>query len=220
MAPRSPQGGDPEALTGPAGIDPELAALPAPPRARRLATLVLMALVAAGALGLLASLGDDLGYLLSRSPAADLGEAVQVDPASLTANSYVRVRGTPMLSHALRYSRMWNDGEYAVFPLAGQRHVFVRVAAPDLERFRMSPRREFAGRLVTFGQLGSEFSAVREAFAQRMGPEVSSETFLVLADEPPGRYGWVILVALVCLLFVAVDVALMVRWFRPIKEPR
>ncbi|MFW6050919.1 MAG: hypothetical protein ACODAU_07075 [Myxococcota bacterium] len=202
------------------GVDPELLALPAPPRAKRLWTLTLMALVAASSLGLLGSLGDELRYFLSAGRVQDVGEATELDPAGLVPDTYVRVHGTPAASRAVRYGRMWSGDQYAVFPLAGQRHVFVRVALEDVERTRTASRREFAGRLVTLGQLGSSVAPVRRYLAQEMGTPVSSETFVVLADEPPERYWWAVLLGAMCLLFVAVDVALLVRWFRPIKTPR
>ncbi|MCB9592178.1 MAG: hypothetical protein H6719_05545 [Sandaracinaceae bacterium] len=48
---------------------------------------------------------------------------------------------------------------------------------------------------------------------------VSGESFLLLADEPPSSYAWSLLLAILCLLFVAVDVWLLFRWFRPAKSP-
>ncbi|MFW5875378.1 MAG: hypothetical protein ACOCXM_01450 [Myxococcota bacterium] len=218
VGPEGPPGADPEVSPGHSGVDPELVALPAPPQGRRLATLTLMALVAAASLGLLAGLRSDIRYFLSPAMAQDVGEATELDPASLATNEHVRVRGTPMASRTVRYSHLWNDREYAVFPLAGQRHVLVRVALEDMENMRTSSRREFAGRLVTLGQLGSAFGPVREYLQGSMGVDVSSETFVLLADEPPGRYGGSVLLAALCLLFIVVDVVLMVRWFRPFKE--
>lgn len=217
VGPEGSPGADPEVPAGHSGVDPDLVVLPAPPQGRRLATLTLMALVAAASLGLLASLRPDIRYFLSPATAQDVGEATALDPAGLAANTHVRVLGTPMASRTVRYSHLW-DGEYAVFPLAGQRHVLVRVALEDMEKMRTSSRREFAGRLVTLGQLGSAFGPVREYLRGPMGVDVSSETFVLLADEPPGRYGWSLLLAALCLLFIAVDVVLMVRWFRPLKE--
>jgi hypothetical protein len=205
-------------LPGPGQVDAELLALPAPPRAGRLWTLTMMALVAAGSLGLLGSLRGDLGYFFSASQAVDVGRATEVEPAGLVPNSYVQVRGTPMASLTVRYSRMLSGQQYAVFPLAGQRHILVRVPLDDLDRYRASSRREFAGRLVTLGQLGPRFGAVRGFLEEGMGVPVTSETFVLLADETPGRYGWALVLAALCLLFVAVNVGLMVRWFRPLRD--
>lgn len=212
-----PPAPDPEGLAPPAeGVDPELIGLPAPPRGRRLAVMTLMALVAAAAFGLLASLGPDLRYALSSPTATDVGDVTSVEPASLVANSYVRVGGTPMAAHGVRYSTLWGEGSYVVAPLAGQRDVLVRIPLGDMEALRTSSRREFAGRLMTLGQLGSAFAPVRQQLDD-MGVPVSSETFVLLVDETPGQLGWPLFVGALCLLFIAVDVVLMVRWFRPLR---
>ena len=96
--------------------------------------------------------------------------------------------------------------------------MLVQVRVDDLERYRTSSRREFAGRLVTVRQLGSAFGAVAGYLERRMGVPMSPETFVVLADRPPGDYVWSLLLAAMCVLFIVVDIVLMVRWFRPIKE--
>jgi hypothetical protein len=44
---------------------------------------------------------------------------------------------------------------------------------------------------------------------------VTRDSYVLLADEPPGAYGWSLVLALVCVAFVAVNLALIVRWFRP-----
>lgn len=217
MGPDGSPGARPEGVAPNDQVDPELLSLPAPPRAKRLATLTLMALVAAVSLGVLGSLEGDLRYFCSSPTALDLGEAVKIDPAALVANRYVRVRGMPMAADAVRYSHSFSGDEYAVFPLAGQRHVLVSVELGDPASMRTSARRDFTGRLVTLGELGTPFAAVRDYLARDMGVSVSSETFVVLADRPPSSYVWSVLLALMCIAFIVTDIWLMVRWFRPIK---
>ncbi len=209
-----PPAGPPSAAAS--DVDPELLRLPAPPRARRLVTMTVMALVVAAALALVASLRTDVTYFFSSSTAVDLGDARLVDPARLTSNAYVRIEGTPMAAGTVRYSRILGGDDYEVFPLAGQRVVFVQLPLSGRKDMRTSSRRDFAGRLLTFGQLGGRFATVRRYLARRMHMPVSSESFLVLADEPPQSYGWALLLAALCLLFVAVDVVLLLRWFRPL----
>jgi hypothetical protein len=196
-------------------VDPELLELPAPPRARRSATLVLMALVVVGAMALVLSLRHDLAYFFAPSTTVDLGDVTHVDPAALESNSYVRIAGTPMMSRAVRYRRVLMGGEYVVFPLAGQRTVYVQVEDAD----ELVARNEFSGRLVTFSQLGGRIGAVEGYLAGDMGLPVSGESFLILADEAPGSYAWALLLAAMALLFVIVDVFLFFRWFRPIPDP-
>lgn len=200
------------------GVDPELATLGAPPRGRRYATMTIMAMVVAASLALIAVLQADVSYYFAPSQAVELGPATEIDPAALTANSFVTVSGTPMASGTVHYSRMLTDAQYAVFPLAGQRNVFVQVPVEDLARSRQMARREFSGRLVTFGQLGGRFSAVRGYLSQQMGMPVSSESFLLMADEAPSSYAWALLLCALALLFIVLDLFLLMRWFRPIER--
>lgn len=204
-----------DSLSDPDAVDPELLELPSPPQGRRFLTLVLMAFVVVGSAVLALSLRHDLAYFFASSDTADLGAAVDVDPAELQSNTMVSVGGNPMLSRAVRYRQVLSGSEYVVFPLAGQRTVYVRVPdAPDA-----LTRSEFSGRLVTFGQLGSRVGGVQGSLAG-LGLPVSDDSFLVLADEAPSSYVGSVLLALLCLLFIAVDLFLLFRWFRPLKTPQ
>ncbi len=197
-------------------VDPELEALPPPPRARRLVAITLMALTVAASLGLAASLRKDVAYFFADGRVIDLGDVGGVDPAVLQPNTYVRVAGVPMASGTVRYTRIIGGSTYAVFPLAGQRTVFVQIPIDGPDDERMLSRREYVGRLVTFGQLAGRFGNVRSYLDGAMDMPVSSESFLVLADEPPGSYAWALALSALCLLFVLVNVWLMIRWFRPL----
>lgn len=120
-----------------------------------------------------------------------------------------------MMSRAVRYRRVLTGGEYVVFPLAGQRTVYVQVE----DREDAIGRNEFSGRLVTFAQLGGRMSAVRGYLGREMDLPVSGESFVLLADEGPGSYAWAFMLAALCLLFVLIDVLLLLRWFRPLPRP-
>jgi hypothetical protein len=197
-------------------VDPELLALPAPPKARRTATLVLMALVVVGALGLALSVRHDLAYFFSNAETIDLGDAQTLDASRLEGNTQVSIHGTPMMSHAVHYRRVLTGSRHIVFPLAGQRTVYVQVE----DREGALGRGEFTGRLVKFSQTGGRMGAVRDYLSESMDLPVSGESYLLLADETPSSYTWSVLLALLCALFIILDVLLLLRWFRPLpKEP-
>jgi hypothetical protein len=200
------------ASSSPEEVDEELLDLPAPPRAQRFGTLVLMALVAVLAMALAASLRSDLRYFFERGEPVDLGTVTELAPATLRPNSYVRVEGVPMLSRAVGYRRIVTGASYQVFPLAGQRQVYVQVPQG---RDALAGT-VFTGRLVTFGQLGARADALRTYLSQRMDLPVSDESFLVLAGEPPGSAIWAILLALFAVFVVVLDAVLILRWFRPL----
>ena len=203
-----------------AGHDPELIALPAPPRVLRWTTLVVMAAVVASALGLAFSVRRDVGYFFSDDRARVLGAALAIDPAALESNTYVQLEGSPMLATSVRYRRMLGSSYYVVTPLAGQRDIYVQLAYDDRQQERMATRREFAGRLVRFGDLGARFRNVRRFLEEQMQQPVSADSYVLLVDEAPSGYGWSLALVFFAILIALVDAWLLLRWFRPLPaEP-
>jgi len=213
----SPDSASAPAGLGPAqGVDEELLALPAPPRGERLLAMGLMAAVVAAALGLLSSLSADVAYRFSAAQAVDLGSVVDLDLSTLQTNAYVRVRGAPMLAHAVRFERALSGQLYAVFPLAGQRQVFVQVPAEALSDPARVAQGDWSGRLLSFGQLGGRYRSVRQYLSERMGLPVSAESFVVLAEEAPATYDWALALSGLCVAIIALMAWLLLRWFRPL----
>ncbi len=197
----------------PEALDPELMALHAPPQAQRFTALTLMAAAVVAAMALVVGLRADIGYAFSRNQPVDLGNVRAVNPSGLVSNSYVRLAGTPTIGHAMGFTRGLG-ARYRVFPLAGQRTIYVQVRDSGGESF---VRSEYTGRLMTFDDLGGRYAELGRAMQREAGLPVTSASFLLLADEPPSAYTWTFLVALVCVAFVLLDVYFIVRWFRPLK---
>jgi hypothetical protein len=220
----TPQGGGlgsgsfPAVAPDPTAVDPELLALPAPPRGRRLVAMTLMAAVVGLSVGLATSVRPDVSYALQTDEAQALGDVTALDPAALTSNHFVRVRGTPMLGGMVHFKSGVFGTEQVVFPLAGQRNVFVQMEASALSDARSGSRNEFAGRLITFGELGGRFRVVREFLAREVGMPVTGETFLLVADDPPATHAWSLFFAAFCLGLIALNVWLFSRWFRPLPK--
>ena len=195
-------------------VDPELLALPAPPEGRRLATMSVMALAVVVALGLTSALRHDVAYFFSSATVHEVGDAARLAPATLASNSFVEVEGTAMASQVVRYRRLLSGETFVVFPLAGQRTVFVHMPESEMS----SPRASYAGRLVTFGEMGGRLDGVRSFFARELEEPVSTESYVLLVDESPQTAWWALALSIFCVLFVLVDVWLLVRWFRPLPR--
>jgi hypothetical protein len=178
-------------------------------------SMALLASVIAGSLALMLHLRLDLSYALASDRALELGEATAADLAALLPNRYVTVQGSPMLSRAVRFARTLSGRTYALFPLAGQRQIFVQIPAEALKDPARIARGEFTGRLLTLGQLGPRLHAVRAYLQHTLALPVTSETFVVLAEETPATYGWAVLLCASCLFMAALSAWLLVRWFRP-----
>jgi hypothetical protein len=198
-------------VLSPDEVDPELLALPAPPPGRRFATMALMALVVVVALALVSTVRSDLAFFFVRGGAVDLGDVTGVAAASLTPNTLVTVEGTPLTAGTVRYRRVLTGDSYVVFPLAGQRTVFVHLS----EDAAREPRTIYSGRLVRFADLGGRLSSVRDYLAGTMEMPVTSDSYVLLVDETPGSCWWAVGLALLAAIFVLIDVMLIVRWFRP-----
>lgn len=171
-----------------------------------------MAFVVVASIALASSLRFDLAYFFASGRAIDLGDIGRLDPGSLAPNTFVRIAGTPTAAATVRYQRTVTGERYVVFPLAGQRTLYVHMPE-DLAR---SGRTEFSGRLVTFGQLGSRMRSVQHYLAGPMGMTASSESFLLMVDEPPSSYAWAFGLMLLCVAFIVTNLILVIRWFRPL----
>ncbi|MDB4985366.1 MAG: hypothetical protein JWN04_544 [Myxococcaceae bacterium] len=211
LPPRQGSAGTP--ALEPEALDPELLAINAPPQAQRVAALTIMAAAVVCAMALLVSLRGDMAYSFSRTQPLDLAQVREIEPSKLVANSYVRITGLPTVGHSIGFTRGFGT-RYRVFPLAGQRTIYVQVQDTGGESF---VRSEYAGRLVTFDGMGGRYAELARVMSRDAGLPVTSESFVLLADEPPGAYTWTLFVALICAAFVLLDVYFIVRWFKPVK---
>jgi hypothetical protein len=201
---------------GPDAVDPELLALPVPPRGRRLFAMTLMAAVMVGSVALIGQIRGDIAYFFSPDTVIDLGPARLAAPADMPTNAFVRVVGTPMLSKMVKFTQPLTGSEQVVFPLAGQRHLFVQVPLDDLNDPDKGARGEFFGRLVTFADLRGRMGAVQGYLHDAMDMPVTSESFVLIVDEGPESFLWAPLLAALCLAFIALTVWMLLRWFRPL----
>jgi len=195
------------------GLDPELVALQAPPQGQRIAALTVMAAAVVAAMAMVITLRADVRYSLSSSQAVDLGQVQALSPRDLVSNTYVRLEGMPTIAHAVRFSQGMG-GQFRVFPLAGQRNVYVQIEDEGGESF---VRSEYTGRLVTFDDLGGRYADLARAMQRELKLPVTGESFLLLADEPPSSYAWTWVAFALCVAFVLLDVYFILRWFRPVR---
>ena len=160
-----------------------------------------MAAAVVAAMGLALSMRTDMGYALASTQPVDLGDVARLEPSNLPTNEYVRLQGVAMASQTVQFSRAL-VGDFRIFPLAGQRTVYVQV--PEGGQAAMA-RSEFAGRLVTFNQLGGRYGNLVRYMDRELGLPVTGESFLILADETPNSYRWTWVLGALCVLFVLLD---------------
>lgn len=192
--------------------------MPQPPSAQRTVALTVMALAVATALAILGVIRKDIAYFFADRQPVALGNTLELSAARLDhgvgPNRYVRLSGQPMGAAMVRFRTGVTGEAQLLFPIAGQREVFVQLAAKDAATAMAA--REFTGRLVRFSDLGGRLREPRRLVQARLEHPVPPEAYVLVHGEVPGGAIWPLLLALGCLLFAAVDTWLILRWFRPL----
>jgi hypothetical protein len=210
LQPASPE---PGADAAEAELDPELLAIAAPPQAQRLGALTVMAAAVVAMAALVFSLRSDMAYTFAERMPVVLGSADRIDTTQLVPNTYVSLAGVPSIARAVRFRRGLGSA-YVLFPLAGKSGIYVQTPDDGGEGF---VRSAYVGRLATFGSLGRRYAQLAQVMRDEAGLGVEDDTLVLLVGEQPSDYGWTWLVAVCCVLFTALDVFLIVRWFKPLR---
>jgi len=207
----------PSTLTGD-GLDPELLALPDPPRGERTLTVLVLAFTAIVACTMSFALRGDVAYAFSNGSALDLGELRDVGSSAAIGdmnNRYVRARGLLGAAGAIRFERPFESDSYRVSPVAGRRDLWVEVRVPAGEESgRYIPPSSFAGRLVPFDEAGPRHRGLVSAIGQTTGESVPAGALVLVDGEVPSRARWAVALALVFLTFAAWNALAIARLVR------
>jgi hypothetical protein len=182
-------------------LDPELLALPAPPKRERTWTVVVLAVTIVASLAMMISLLRDAAYAFADSQATDLGELHPIASqneagAPLDAaldNHYVRASAMLGAAGALRYERAFDSDSYRVSPVAGRPDVWIEIRMKDGEESsRFVPPSSFTGRLVRFREVGPRHRGLRDAIGAVGGSAVPDDAWLLVDGEPPVAARWAV----------------------------
>lgn len=203
-------------------LDPELLALPDPPRRERTLTVAILALAAAAALAMVFALRRDVAYALSSSSAASVGDLRTASAETLSAseNRLVRAEGMVGAAGGIRYERPFTEDTYRTLPVAGRADAWVDVRVPaGQENGRWEPPRTFSGRLVRFASAGPRHRGLRSAIEQATGERVAAGAWLLVDGEEPAdvRY-WAIVLAAMFAGFAAYNAWSIARIVRRVKS--
>jgi len=201
-------------------LDPELLALPDPPRRERTLTVVVLALAAALALAMAFALRRDLAYAFASSTPASLGELRTASTETLTASENRLVRAEGMLGAAagIRYERPFVDDTFRTLAVAGREDLWVDVRVPaGQESGRWEPPRAFTGRLVRFGGAGPRHRGLATAIERTTGSTVPGGAWLLVDGEDPESARWTTLLAAMFLGFAAWNAVAIARIVRKVR---
>ncbi len=178
------------------GEDPELVALPAPPRRERTAAVVLMLLTAAAAVWMALALLGEARYALSPGQPQDVGDLTSLHPGTDMANRYVRAAGLLGTSGAIRYGRAAEGDSFRLAPIAGNPGLWVEIRVPEgFEGPRFVPPTTFAGRLVPFRTAGVRHVGLVNAVRDQTEVRVPDDAWLLIDGSSPRASRWAVALA-------------------------
>jgi hypothetical protein len=193
-------------------LDPELLALPDPPKRERTLTLVVLSLAGLLSLAMVFALRRDVAYALGSATPVDLGDLHAATAASLGAaeNHFVRADALLGAVGGIRYERPFVEDTFRALPVA------VRVPAGQ-ETGRWEPPRTLAGRLVRFDAAGPRHRGIANAIARTTHADVPAGAWLLVDGEAPDGARWTVLLAVAFLGCAAWNLVAMARIVRRVR---
>lgn len=200
--------------------DPELLALPAPPRHEQRLTVVLMVLVSLASCWLLWALRGEVKYAFSTRAPVDLGDLVQATPAVEQANRYVRANGLLAATRTIRYERPMEGDSFRLAPIAGNPRVWVEIRVPEgMEGPKFAPPTAFMGRLVPFHEAGIRHRGLAANLAQAGAGGVPEGAWLLIDGGSPRASRWSVALGALLAYFLIWNCVGVVQLTRRIKDP-
>jgi hypothetical protein len=185
-------------------VDPELVALPRPPRNGRTLSLVLMTVTA---------LFGDVRYALSSSDPDDVGNLAALAPSPGTGNRLVRGEGTLEPKAAVRYDRLLENGSFEVAPIAGNPRIWVEMRVAE-GLAKLPPTTTFVGRLVALDSIAFRIRSFW--MATPLAPDAGG-TWVLLDGATPASFRWALALFALLALFAGYNLAMIARIVRPVR---
>jgi hypothetical protein len=199
-------------------VDPELLALPAPPKAQRRLTVALLVLVAVTSSAMAYSLRYDVAYALAPASEVDVGDLYAFDLAKAEGNHFARGTGALGGALAVRFERPFERDTYRVSPVRGRRDLWVEVRVPAGEEgARYVPPSTFSGRLVRWSQSGLRHRGLARAVVALTKDAVAPDAWLLVDGEPPSAARWALGLAVMFAVFAVWCVVTMLRLVRRVR---
>jgi hypothetical protein len=201
-------------------LDPELLALPDPPKRERTLTLIVLSLAALLSLAMVFALRRDVAYALGSATPVELGDLHAATATSLSAaeNHFVRADALLGAVGGIRYERPFVEDTFRALPVAGRADVWVDVRVPaGQETGRWEPPRTLAGRLVRFDAAGPRHRGIANAIARTTHAEVPAGAWLLVDGEAPDGARWTVLLAVAFLGCAAWNLVAMARIVRRVR---
>jgi len=205
------------------GPDPELLALPGPPKRERTLTVVLLAVTALASLGMVIALSRDAVYGLTSAREADsscTGEVTSLAGDALTSLSNRYACGNARLgaSGGVRFERPFATDSFRILPALGRQDLWVELRVPHgQENGRYVPPSFVGGRMVRFDEAGLRHRGLASAIDMTTGTKVPEGAYLLVADEGPSNARWACVLVVMFAAFFGWNVVAAARLLRRVS---
>lgn len=202
-----------------AGPDPELIALPAPPKRERTVTVVLMAITALAAAWMSTLLMGEARYALTPGQLVEVPDLTTLSPGADLDNRYVRANGLLGTAGAIRYGRAAEGDSFRLAPIAGNPKIWVEIRVPEgFEGPRFVPPTSFAGRLVPFREAGIRHARLPEAVRAQTDKQVPDDAWLLIDGSSPRASRWAVALVALFLGFAAWNLGAIARVLSRVRD--
>ncbi|APR83548.1 Hypothetical protein A7982_08897 [Minicystis rosea] len=199
--------------------DPELAALPAPPKGERSAAVVMMLITALAALWMAIALLGEGRYALTPGRPSEVGDLTPLRPTADLANRYVQASGLLGTAGAIRYGRAAEGDSFRLAPVAGNPNIWVEIRVPEgFEGPRFVPPTTFAGRLVPFQKAGVRHAGLLNAVREQTEVRVPEGAWLLIDGSSPRASRWAVALSLLFAGFAVWNLAGVARVLSRVRD--
>ncbi len=196
-------------------LDPELLALPDPPKRERTLTIAMLLCTAVASILMIFALRRDAAYAFAPADAVDLGDLAAAPESAFVENAFVHGGGMLGVAHAIRYERPLASESFRLMPVSGRHDVWVEVRVPPgAENVRWVPPREVSGRLVRFASAGPRHRGLASAVHDATGQTVAPEAWLLVQGDAPAGSRWAVLLELLFAGFAIWNVVVSAKLLR------
>ncbi|MBI5537831.1 MAG: hypothetical protein HY898_34215 [Deltaproteobacteria bacterium] len=200
-------------------VDPELLALPAPPRRDRTLAVVLMLVTAVASISMCWALRGEVSYAFSRAVPAELGDLTTLQLGSVAPGSYVEARGLLGTNGAIRYSRPLEGDSFRLQPVAGNDKLWVEIRVPEgMEGPRFIPPISFAGRLSPMKSAGLRHAGLARSVHAQTSVVIPQDAWILVDGASPRASRWAVALFALFAFFAAWNVVNTIRIVRRVSD--
>jgi len=199
-------------------IDPELVALPRPPRQERTISLLLMALTGLLAAFMTAALASDVMYAFAGSAPEVVGNLSHLLPGAELENKFVRADGLLRAESAIRYQRPLESDSFQLAPVAGNERIWVELRVPSAAPSTIAaPPMTFVGRLLPMRSIAFGLGGLRRSLTATSAAPIPPDAWVLVDGATPVSSQWTVALAALLALFAAYNVITIARILRPAR---